>query len=158
MIKKTKIVVAVDLSDFSEQIVQYGGVLALKLDAELILVNVINQRDLDMVHRTMIGFDSFSFPDYMAGQEEDRESKMRDLVRTVCPDSVDCRFFIRSGVPHSELLEVVGAEKADLLVVGTKGRSNLADAVIGSVARKLYRKSPIPLLAIPAGFEEGKRD
>jgi nucleotide-binding universal stress UspA family protein len=156
MKRETRIMAAIDLSDYSEAIVRYSTRLAAKLNAELLLVNVINQRDLDMIHRAMIGYESFSYPDYLADQEENRESKMRDLVAAVSrdEDAVNCRFLVRNGIPHHELLDVVNTENVDILVVGTKGRSNLTDVVVGSIARKLYRRSIIPLLAIPAGFDK----
>ena len=154
MTRKIRIMAAIDLSDYSEAIVRYSTRLAAKLDAELLLVNVINQRDLDKIHRTMIGYESFSYPDYLAEQEAYRESKMRELVASACKDGGNCRYLVRNGIPHHELLDVAKTEKADILAVGTKGRSNLTDVVVGSVARKLYRGSTIPLLTIPAGFDE----
>ena len=51
MTKAMKIMAAVDLSEYSATIVRYCGWLAMRLEAELVLVNVINQRDLDMVGR-----------------------------------------------------------------------------------------------------------
>ena len=154
MTQPRKIIAAVDLSMFSPGIVRYGGWLALQLNAELVLINVINQRDLDMVYRTMIGFESFSFPDYLEDQEKSRIIQVKDLIGTNCPEGVKCRSLLRTGVPYRELLEAVETEKAQLMVVGTKGRGNLADALVGSTARKLYRHSPIPLLTIPAAFAE----
>jgi nucleotide-binding universal stress UspA family protein len=154
MTQPRKIIAALDLSEFSPGIVRYSGWLALQLNAELVLVNVINQRDLDMVHRTMIGYESFSFPDYLEDQEKSRTAQVKDLVESNCPEGVKCRSLLRTGVPYRELLETVKMEKAQLMVVGTKGRGNLADALVGSTARKLYRRSPIPLLTIPAAFAD----
>jgi len=154
MTQPRKIIAALDLSEFSPGIVRYSGWLALQLNAELVLVNVINQRDLDMVHRTMIGYESFSFPDYLEDQEKSRTAQVKDLVEANCPEGVKCRSLLRTGVPYRELLETVKTEKAQLMVVGTKGRGNLADALVGSTARKLYRRSPIPLLTIPAAFAD----
>jgi nucleotide-binding universal stress UspA family protein len=154
MAQPRKILAAVDLSEFSPGIVRYSGWLALQLNAELVLVNVISQRDLDMVHRTMIGYESFSYPDYLEGQEQSRMAQIKDLIETNCPEGVKSRSLLRTGIPYQELLESIESEKAQLMVVGTKGRSNLADALVGSTARKLYRRSPIPLLTIPAAFAE----
>ncbi len=74
-----KIMTAVDFSDYSAAAVRYGVWLSMKLDAELLLINVINQRDLDMVQRTMLSYDTFSFPNYISEQEQDRETKMKEL-------------------------------------------------------------------------------
>jgi nucleotide-binding universal stress UspA family protein len=154
MTQTMKIMAAVDLSDYSSTIIRYSCWLAMRLDAELIIVNVVNQRDIDMVGRAMAGYESFSFPNYISEQEQDRKKRMEDLFESVSPGTVKCRYLVQTGIPYRELLAVVESEKPQLIVVGTKGRSNLADVVVGSTARKLYRRTPIPMFTIPAGFDE----
>jgi nucleotide-binding universal stress UspA family protein len=154
MTQTIKILAAVDLSEFSATIVRYSVWLSMRLGAELVLVNVINQRDLDMVQRTMTGYEAFSFPNYLTDQVQDRQTKLKELFETVSPGTINCRYIVQPGIPYRELLSTIESEKANLMVVGTKGRSNLADVVVGSTAHKMYRRSPIPLLTIPAAFNE----
>jgi nucleotide-binding universal stress UspA family protein len=152
MAPTVKIMAAVDLSDYSAMTVRYSVWLAMKLSAELLLVSVINRRDLEMVQRAMIGYEAFSFPDYLTEQVSDREKKLQEQFAAASPGLVKCRCLVRNGVPYQELLAVIELEKPALLVVGAKGRSNMADVVVGSTARKMYRRSPIPLITIPAGY------
>ncbi len=154
MTKKMTIMAAVDLSDYSPMVIRYSVWLSMKVGAELVLVNVINQRDLDMVQRAMAGYEAFSFPNYLNEQTRDRERQMQDLFAKASNQTIVCRYLVQHGIPYREVLAAIESEQPQLLVVGTKGRSNLADAVVGSTARKLYRRSPIPLLTIPAGFNE----
>jgi len=154
MTQTMKIMTAVDLSEYSAAAVRYSLWLAMKIDAELLLVSVINQRDLALVQRAMAGYEAFAFPNYLSDQERDRKTKMKDLFEAVSPGTVKCRYLVQIGTPYQELLSAIESEKPSLMVVCTKGRSNLADVVVGSTARKLYRRSPIPLLTIPAGFKE----
>ena len=154
MMNKFKIMAAVDLSGYSDGTVRYSLWLARKLDAELLLVNVINQRDLDMVQRAMIGYGSFSFPEYLADQVQERKKRMMEIFKMASPGTITCQYLVPQGIPYQELLEVIEQEKPTLLVVGTKGRTNIADVVVGSTARKMYRKSPIPMVSIPAGFRD----
>ncbi len=149
-----KIMTAVDLSEYSAAAVRYSVWLAMKIDAELVLTNVINQRDVDLVQRSMAGYETFSFQNYLSDQEKERKTKMKDLFEAVSPGTVKCRYLVQTGVPYRKLLSAIESEKPILMVVSTKGRSDLADAVVGSTARKIYRRSPIPLLTIPAGFNE----
>lgn len=154
MTKKMTIMAAVDLSDYSPMVIRYSVWLSTKWDAELVLVNVINQRDLDMVRRAMTGYEAFSYPNYLTEQTRDRERQMKEMVEKVSSGTVSCRYLVQAGIPYRELLAVIESDQPQLLIVGTKGRSNLADAVVGSTARKLYRRSPIPLLTIPAGYHD----
>lgn len=149
-----KIMAAVDFSDYSDTIVRYGLWLSKQLNADLVLVNVINQRDLDMVQRAMTGYEAFSFPNYLNEQVQDRKTKLNGLIEAASPGAVKCRVVVHKGIPYRELLAAIDVEKPNLMIVGTKGRSNLADVVVGSTARKMYRRTPIPLLTIPAGFNE----
>jgi nucleotide-binding universal stress UspA family protein len=118
------------------------------------MINVINHRDIEMVQRTMIGYEAFSLPNYLEEQVRDRKTRMRDLFAAASPGMVDCRFIVKNGIPYWELLEAIKEEKPGLMVLSTKGRSNLADVLVGSTARRIYRRSPVPLLTIPASFDE----
>lgn len=146
-----KVMAAVDLSDFSAETIRYSLWLADKLSAELILINVINQRDLDMVRRAMIGYEAFSFPNYLEEQIKDRRTRINDMLAVAEKGDQNCRVIIKEGIPYYEILEVIKTEQPNMLVLSTKGRSNLADVVVGSTARKMFRRSPIPLVTIPGG-------
>ncbi|BBO87073.1 universal stress protein [Desulfosarcina ovata] len=154
MTEKLKILTAVDLSDFSATTVRYGIWMAEKTDAELILINVINQRDLDMVRRAMVGYDSFSFPNYLEEQIHDRKTRMQELFEDAAHSGINCRYLVKDGIPYYEILEAIKAEAANMLILSTKGRSNLVDVVVGSTARKLFRRCTVPLITIPATYAQ----
>jgi nucleotide-binding universal stress UspA family protein len=52
------------------------------------------------------------------------------------------------GVPFTDIIRVARDEKADLIVMGTHGRTGLAHALLGSVAEKLVRKAPCAVLTV----------
>lgn len=54
------------------------------------------------------------------------------------------------GEPWSTILECIEARAVDLVVIGTHGRQGLAHAVLGSVAEKIVRLSPVPVLTVSA--------
>jgi len=55
---------------------------------------------------------------------------------------------LKTGLPWSGILEAIGETQADLVVMGTHGRRGVSHAVLGSVAEKLVRLSPIPVLTV----------
>ena len=95
-------------------------------------------------------YQSFSIDSWLEDQEKGRAARMTRLIEAASCAHLKPKILIRVGYPYEKLLEVIDSEKADLLVMSTKGRSNLADTVIGSCAQKMYRRSPIPLLSIRA--------
>jgi nucleotide-binding universal stress UspA family protein len=60
----------------------------------------------------------------------------------------------RMGSPWQEILHVIDETQADLIVMGTHGRRGLSHALLGSVAEKVVRTSPVPVLTVQAGKGE----
>ena len=55
---------------------------------------------------------------------------------------------LRTGVPHEEIVALATDELADLLVIGTHGRGGMSRALIGSVADRVVRLAPCPVLTV----------
>lgn len=62
----------------------------------------------------------------------------------------------RSGDLPAEILDAVGRVGADLLVVGTHGRTGLAHLILGSVAEAVLRRSTIPVLTVRADAPDSR--
>ena len=148
MSKTKKIMVAVDFSEYSPKIAAHAGQLAEDLGAELIFVNVINQRDIDMVKQVTLHTDKISVKEYINGLTDDRNEKMQRLLQETNCSRIPNRFLIKKGVPFMKLVETAKEEKVDMVVMGTKGRGNIAGVLFGSQAEKMFRHSPVPLLSI----------
>lgn len=143
-----KIMVAVDLSDYSPLLVKYAHQLALRLGSKIILVNVYNQRDISSLQQAINTFDPKLCDAIIKDNTYQRRKFLDDLVKEAGAEDIVPEKFVVVGVPYLKLLEVIEKEKPDLLVMGTKGRSNLADTIVGSCAQKMYRRSPIPMLSL----------
>ncbi len=148
MSKTKKIMVAVDFSEFSPKITIHAGQLADDLGAELIFVNVINQRDIDMIKKVTIHTDKISVKDYIKDRIDDRNEKMQRLLKETNCSHIPNRFLIKKGVPFIKLAETAKEEKVDMVVMGTKGRGNISGILFGSQAEKMFRHCPVPLLSI----------
>ncbi len=143
-----KIMVAIDFSGYSLPVLRYAASLAIDVDAQLLLINVINQRDVDMVRKVADVAPQLSVKTYLEESMADREAQFQDLIKEAGCQDVDVKTGVRIGVPYKELLQVIEEKKPDILVMAAKGRSNLVDTVIGSCAQKMFRRCPIPLLSI----------
>jgi nucleotide-binding universal stress UspA family protein len=146
-----KIMVAVDFSDYSHRTIQYAGLLARACQASLILVNVINQRDIDLLHSIKTRGINVSIQDYLKTQQAEREALAQESFQEAGCGDITCTRIIRVGVPWVELLSAAREQQADLIVMGTKGRTNLANTLFGSTAEKVLRRSPIPVLSVRGG-------
>lgn len=144
-----KIMVAVDLSDFALPTVQYAHELATALGAGIFLVNIFNERDVRAIRSV------FEIQDAAVGEKliydklENRRKMVAKLAERAGAQQPVVQSIVQIGVPHQALLKVIKQQKPDLIVMGTKGRSNLADVLVGSCARKVFRRSPIPVLLLP---------
>jgi nucleotide-binding universal stress UspA family protein len=143
-----KIMVAVDQSDYSLPLVQYSHQLAQSLGAKMIVVNVYNRRDISAIQHAVNAYDHRLCDSIIKENIEQRNIQLVELVEKAGAKDTVVDKIVKIGVPYQELLEVIEDEKPELLVMGAKGRSNLADTIIGSCAHKMYRRSPIPMLSL----------
>lgn len=148
MLHIKKIMVAVDFSDYSLPSVQYAHQLAQDLGVPIILVNVLNERDVRTIEMAMASYDPALALKQVENQKEWRQMQLNDLEQQAGAQGTVIKKVIRMGVPYQELLAAIEEEKVDLLIMSTKGRSNLADTLLGSCAQKMFRRCPVPLLSL----------
>jgi nucleotide-binding universal stress UspA family protein len=88
--------------------------------------------------------------DYLTPLREAGQSLLLKSVESIRDRVPGATALLRSGPPWQQTLEVAKEIGADLIVMGTHGRSGLAHAFLGSVAAKVVRMSPIPVLTLRA--------
>jgi nucleotide-binding universal stress UspA family protein len=99
----------------------------------------------------------------MVGRPGDEQRSLSELIRenaqkdmdeflagVVVPAGVRASHRLLSGEPASTLLDELKKNQHDLVVLGTHGRTGITHLIMGSVAEKLVRHSPIAVLTIPA--------
>ena len=142
-----RILVAVVFTDYTEELLKYAAQIAEDLNAELIVASIINSRDVEAVGTiTAMGYDVDS-EQYVSGIKEERQQALDKILRKISSPTEKIRSIIKVGHPIEELLKIAVKEKADLIIMGIKGRTELEHVLVGSVAEKVFRRSPVPILS-----------
>ncbi len=134
-----------DFSDCAEHALQYAVAFAQAHDAELRLLHVIEPPPysaVDFDAAAEMTQDPLTRMTNAARKELERVAdRLRGELHTVHPELLTGPAFIR-------IIEYARDQETDLIILGTHGRSGLAHALVGSVAEKIVRKAPCPVMTV----------
>lgn len=142
-----KIMVALSFARHSADKFRYAARLARKMEATLIACSVINSRDVEAVRRIVsMGYD-VDGEHYVEAIRKERRKLLDQYIAASGFPMEKIKIVFKVGHPAQELLKVAVAEGAGMIVMGIKARSELERLFVGSVAEKLFRRSPIPIVS-----------
>lgn len=143
-----QIMVAVGFTDdYTEGLLKYAAQISQSLNAGLIVASIINSRDVEAVGTiAAMGYEVDS-KQYVAGIKEERQQTLDQILKKISFPAEKTRTIIKVGHPTEELLKIAVNEKVELIIMGIKGRSDLESVLVGSVAEKVFRRSPVPILS-----------
>jgi universal stress protein A len=144
-----RILVPVDYSQNARASAEYALKLAAKVGAAVDVVHVWDKptyvSDAVMVRRP--GGEQRSLAELI---HENAESDMSEFMAALSvPAGVSVTPRLLSGDPVSTLCAELKRGEHQLVVIGTHGRTGLAHVLLGSVAERLIRYSPVPVLTVP---------
>ena len=145
----TKILAATDFSEDSTLALSYAEELARKFSAEIILLHV-DQPLAPVIMTPELG-PAMDVGAMSRLAEEQRLLAQRELdkiINRIRDSGQKVRSMLKVGAPFLEIIHTAQTEKADLIVVGTHGRTGLAHVLMGSVAERVVQKSACPVLAV----------
>ena len=145
--KIKKILVAIDFSKLSYEALDYAIDLARDLGAKLSVIYVVEPLEfagVDVLGGTPIATQSIV-------DEHLKQAKLElERVKTRKLSGLDgATTAVRMGRPAEEIVAAGGKGKANLIVLGTHGRSGLSQLLMGSVAERVVRHAQCPVVVVP---------
>ncbi|MGB8276219.1 MAG: universal stress protein [Alphaproteobacteria bacterium] len=133
----------VDFSKPSERALETGLDLATRLKAA---VRVMHVFQLPATALPEVAGDGLrDMEDIMQSRLQE---KLDALVKRIAKPGVEISTGLSEGVPYVEIARGAKAMNADLIVIGTHGRTGLAHMMLGSVAERVVRISEVPVLTV----------
>jgi nucleotide-binding universal stress UspA family protein len=146
MIALKHILVATDFSEPSDAALAYGRALARTFGATLHVVHVV-----DNVPTLVYGAEAYavSMPELQQEIEGSARTQLADLLVDNDQPPLPVRAVVlTSSAPAAAIVDYAKGERIDLIVAGTHGRGGVAHLLMGSVAERVVRTAPCPVLTV----------
>ncbi len=142
MITLKKILCPIDHSDCSKEALKYAVSFAMKDNAKLYLLHVVDIRSfnesIDAISKQMLDEETLN----------QLRSKLLDCIPGEIREDMDVEANVVQGIPFTEIISSAKANDIDMIVIGTHGRTGIVHMMMGSVSEKVVRKAHCPVLAV----------
>lgn len=139
--------VPVAFSSHSVDLISYAANLATALNADLVLVNIINERDVEIVQKISTYGYNVDEEHYIKEIESDRMKDLDAILSQVDFPEDRIRVIFQVGHPGDALLKLAVHEEVDMVVMGIRDRTDFLHTLTGSVADRVFRRSPITIVS-----------
>ncbi len=146
-----KILFCTDFSENSRPAWELAMDYSAAFGAQLLILHVIDYKN---------------FPGYVDWGERLRQileetksaanEHLQSMLKECAPTVKDVRSYCRTGVTPGEIVALAQQESADLIVLGTHGRTGMKHLVMGSVARSVLKMAHRPVLIVEGPPEKGE--
>jgi nucleotide-binding universal stress UspA family protein len=133
-----------DFSKSSKQAIAYAWGWAQTFRAKLLLLHVVALPTYALQPETTADLITVLLNEL----KREANVQMAQLLPEAGATNVDVTRRVVVGVPYEKILETVGAESVDLIVMATHGRTGLRHLLMGSVAERVVRLAPCPVLTM----------
>ncbi len=147
MIELRNILLPTDFSEPSANAGKYGKALAETFHARLHVLHVIEESALVY---PLVGYEGTfpPLPQLREDVEKEVRSRLEKLLTANERQALRAELSVRTGSPFVEIIRYAKDQNIDLIVMGTHGRGPIAHMLMGSVAEKVVRKAPCPVLTV----------
>ncbi|MBN1276138.1 MAG: universal stress protein [Deltaproteobacteria bacterium] len=146
-----KLLYPTDFSDVSKKALAYVKGMQSAGARQVIVLRVISEKKMKCISKgiSMAGRDTASFlKDVCEGLIQEASDEMEPVESELKAAGLDVKVRIDCGQPHAKILEIAEEEDVSAIVLGSHGRSNLAEMLLGSVSEYVIRHANKPVLVI----------
>ena len=140
-----RVLCPMDFSDSSDHALRYAAAMAEQFHAELLLLHVVSPILAALPGEPMLPGTEQADLDALTDACRERLDR---AVGTLAAEGLNVQPLVLNGVPFIEIVRCAREREVDLIVLGTHGRTGLEHLLIGSVAERVVRKAPCPVLTV----------
>ncbi len=142
-----QLLVAVDFSDTSIRALQVARDLGQRLNAKLNIVHFVPMRVTTMGVEGGMDY----IEEIHQNEVEEARGKLEEFVKQHTSTDDEVEQHVKSGEPAAEINTAVKETGADMVVIGTHGRTGLKHLLLGSVAESILKGADVPVLCVRSG-------
>lgn len=144
-----RIIVAADFSKTSDHAIQYALGFAKQFGAKVDVVHVYQVPVYAMPEGGIV-----PSPETVGNLMDQAQGALNELMEKYKTSGVSLEGHLREGLPFDAINQMAEEMKADLIVMGTHGRTGINRVLLGSVAERVVRTSTVPVLIVPRDEED----
>ena len=138
-----KILFPTDFSDVSQKAVKYIKQLKGAGAQEVIVLHVIDEKELLVLSRV-----PDQYLQITTLMEKEIAKDMAAVEADMAAEGFSVKLKVKTGKPFTEIMMTATEEKVSIIVVGSHGKSNIGEMLMGSVSENVIRHAKVPLLVI----------
>lgn len=150
-IQVSRILVPLDFSEHADPVLEWALHLAEEHRAAVVLLHVYH---LPVEFQQLEG--AYLPADFWTNVKEEAEQQLERYAERAKARGTAVETVVREGYPATVIVDEVDNLDADLVVIGTHGRTGLKHLLLGSIAERVVQQAPCPVLTVKPLLEPGE--
>ncbi len=143
MIQVQRILVPLDFSRHADFVLEWATHLAKEHGSRLLLLHAYH---LPVEFQQLEG--AYLPQDFWASVKAEAEQNLQRYAEPLRAQGLSVDLLVREGYPATVIEQEAVDQRADLIVIGTRGLSGLKHLLLGSIAERVVQKAPCPVLTV----------
>jgi nucleotide-binding universal stress UspA family protein len=143
VIQVQRILVPLDFSRHADFVLEWAAHLAKEHSSRLLLLHAYH---LPVEFQQLEG--AYLPQDFWASVKAEAEQNLQRYAEPLRAQGLSVDLLVREGYPATVIEQEAVDQRADLIVIGTRGLSGLKHLLLGSIAERVVQKAPCPVLTV----------